>query len=403
MKDVKQILSSSIQIVFVGIVLTAAFVFAMFQGGQVSWTIFYILLPFVLYALLLFFYPLSDVKVSREIRTPNVQSGGKLIVSLSIRRSSFFPLLYTVVTDKWAEPGGMTLTDHRFKRLFLLGLRREMKWEYEIEQISRGEHVLEGVEVEVSDFFGWIRKNKWFPLRHTVLVLPKLRAVQYAPTDTQYDRGTLASPMNIVKDTTLATGVRNYQSGDRMTWIHWKSFARTQTLMTKEFEDRRSQELLVIMDSRETEVFEEVVEFTASMIKEATKSQSSLALMTTGEEMSYIPHIQSDAHIHKALVHLAKIQPTEAAISLVGNMVSANYRGESTVVITGNPDWTFLYAIAQNVKSNESLVCYVVIGRGKDPSKKVMNDVQIAKSKGIHVHLLERDQFTSFSRRLPPL
>src|SRR5690606_6762098 len=119
MKIVKQVLNSSMQVVFVVSVLIAAFVFAMFQGGQVSWTIFYIILPFGLYSLFLFFYPLSDVKVSREIRTPIVESGGKLIVSLSIRRNSFFPLLYTVVTDKWAEPERFTVAGNAWKRLFL--------------------------------------------------------------------------------------------------------------------------------------------------------------------------------------------------------------------------------------------------------------------------------------------
>ena len=394
MKMGKKMLSSTIQFVFVLIVLTAAFVFAMFQGGQVSWTIFYILLPFVLYALLLFFYPMSDIKVSREIRTPNVQSGGKLIVSLSISRSSFFPLLYTVVTDKWAGSGQIALTDNRLKRLFVFGLRKEIAWEYEIEHIPRGEHVLEGIEVEVSDFFGWIRKKKRFPIRHTVLVFPKMRTIQFAPADTQYDRGAIASPMNKVKDTTLVTGVRKYQSGDRMSWIHWKSFARTQTLMTKEFEDRRTQEMLIIMDSRETIVFEEIVDCTASLINEANKSKSSLALMTTGEEISYFPFIQTDAQLQKALVHLAKIQPIESSMKPVGNKGNVNYGGRSTLIVTGSPDWTFLHSIAQNVKSNESLVCYVVIGRGKDPSQRVMNDIQVAKRKGIHVHLLEIDQFS---------
>ena len=68
--------------------------------------------------------------------------------------------------------------------------------------------------------------------------------IHYVPIDTQYDLGSMISPYNVVKDTTMATGVRDYQSGDRVSWIHWKSFARTQTLMTKEFEDRRSQDLL---------------------------------------------------------------------------------------------------------------------------------------------------------------
>lgn len=400
MKIAKQVLSSSIQILFVVSVLVAAFVFAMFQGGQVSWTIFYILLPFVLYSLFLYFYPLSDVKVSREIQTSNVQSGGKLIVSLSISRNRFFPLLYTVVTEKWAEPKQFVVEGNQLKRLFLFGIRRKMKWEYEIEQIPRGEHVLEGIEFEVSDFFGWVRKKRWIPLKHTVLVFPKTTAIDYVPIDTQYDHGSMASPLNIVKDTTMATGVRNYQSGDRVTWIHWKSFARTQTLMTKEFEDRRSQELLVVMDGRETNVFEEVVEFTASLIKEATEHQAGLGLMTVGAETTYHPFIQSESQLHHALVHLAKIQPVKGGISTMGNMGSTAQHGGSTIVITGNPDWAFLESIAKYVNNVGSLVCYVVISKGKKPSAKLENDIRMAKSKGIAVHLLEQRQFSEVFKKV---
>ena len=131
--------------------------------------------------------------------------------------------------------------------------------------------------------------------------------IHYVPFDTQYDRGTMASPLNIVKDTTMATGVRDYQSGDRVTWIHWKSFARTQTLMTKEFEDRRSQELFLIMDGRASEVFEEQVELTASILKEASSHQAGLALMTTGPKPSLFPFIQSEEHLHRRLFTWRKL------------------------------------------------------------------------------------------------
>ena len=53
--------SCSGRFIFVLFVLASAFVFAMFQGGKVSWTIFYILLPFILYSIALFFYPLSGL------------------------------------------------------------------------------------------------------------------------------------------------------------------------------------------------------------------------------------------------------------------------------------------------------------------------------------------------------
>ena len=125
------------------------------------------------------------------------------------------------------------------------------------------------------DGFG---KRALIEAENTILVFPNMTDIHYVPFNTQYDRGTMASPLNIVKDTTMATGVRNYQSGDRVIWIHWKSFARTQTLMTKEFEDRRSQELFIIMDGREAKVFEELVELTASILKEASSHQAGLAL-----------------------------------------------------------------------------------------------------------------------------
>ena len=44
------------------ILLIATFVFAMFQGGFVSWFLFYTFLPFALYSFVLFFYPLTSIR-----------------------------------------------------------------------------------------------------------------------------------------------------------------------------------------------------------------------------------------------------------------------------------------------------------------------------------------------------
>ena len=179
-------------------------------------------------------------------------------------------------------------------------------------------------------------------------------------------KGTIASPLNIVKDTTMATGVRNYQAGDRVTWIHWKSFARTQTLMTKEFEDRRSQELFLIMDGRDSEIFEDLVELTASILKEALEHQADWHLMTTGAETSIFPFIQSEEHLHNALVHLAKIKPFGRADGSSAVMESPPQHGGGTVVITANPDWAFLQSILHSLK-NDGINCLL---RGCETRKK---------------------------------
>lgn len=395
MKIVRKVLDASSRFLFLLFVLVATFVFAMFQGGMVSWTIFYTILPFVIYSILLFIYPMSELTVERTIRTPHVQNGEKLLVSLTVKRKSRFPLLYTIVSEEWREREIAILAGGDSKRLFLFGFRKEIQWDYEIEKMPRGEHVLRGVNVEISDFFGWLRKIKFIEAKNTILVFPKMTDIHYIPFDTQYDRGTMASPLNIVKDTTMATGVRNYQSGDRVTWIHWKSFARTQTLMTKEFEDRRSQELFLILDGRVTAVFEELVELTASIMKEASSHQSGLTLMTTGPEPSLFPFIQSEEQLHQALVHLAKIKPT--IVTRANSTVDAAtgfQHGGSNVLITGNPNWSFMQSVLISTKSAGSLVCFVVAKQDDPLLEKIEEDIRTARSKGIKIHLVRREQFT---------
>ena len=88
MKTVRKMIDTSSRLLFVLFVLVSAFVFAMFQGGMVSWTIFYIILPFIIYSLSLFFYPMSKMTAERTIRTPHVQNGEKLIVSFTIETKS---------------------------------------------------------------------------------------------------------------------------------------------------------------------------------------------------------------------------------------------------------------------------------------------------------------------------
>ena len=57
--------------------LVVAFVYAMFQGGFVSWFLFYLIVPISLYSLLLYMNSLNDIVVERIIETGKVQSGGR--------------------------------------------------------------------------------------------------------------------------------------------------------------------------------------------------------------------------------------------------------------------------------------------------------------------------------------
>jgi uncharacterized protein (DUF58 family) len=394
MKGLRKLMSIWGRLVFVLLILVSAFVYAMFQGGYVSWAIFYAIFPFIIYSLSLFLYPLRTITAERIIRTPSVENGGKLVVSLTVKRDFPFPLLYTVISEKWRDEEILLVTKGTMKKLFVFGFEKKEEWQYEIDRMPRGEHVLEGVEIEVSDFFGWIRKKHLIPLKNTVLVYPKMTNIHYVPIDTQYDLGSMISPYNVVKDTTMATGVRDYQSGDRVSWIHWKSFARTQTLMTKEFEDRRSQDLLVIFDGRPSETFEEAVELAASILKEATNDQAGIGFLSTGKESATFPFIQSEEHFRKVLIHLAKIKPSDESAAIIStDFRNAFSQSGSVILITAHPDWAFLESVISNVTNARSITCFTVIKKDAPINNLLAEDIRLAKSKGISVHTLTKEQF----------
>ena len=85
------------------------FSYAMFQGGFVSWFLFYSFLPFSLYALSLALYPLADFTVERKLQKWNYHANEALSMKVTIRRNYFFSALFYLVEDclpeVWNEYG----------------------------------------------------------------------------------------------------------------------------------------------------------------------------------------------------------------------------------------------------------------------------------------------------------
>lgn len=393
MKKSSKFLSLTTRLVFIVTLFISSYVFAMFQGGTVSWTIFYMVTPFLLYSITLFLYPLSSLKATRSIRSKTIEKGGKLHVTLNISRAFPFPLLYTVVSERWNDLRIMEQVPQT-KRFLIFGFKKEVEWSYEVDKLPRGQYTIEGVDIEIADFFGWIQKKSFIQLKDTILVYPNTTPMHYVPIDAQYDRGSLLSPYSLIKDTTMATGVRDYQAGDRVTWIHWKSFARTQNLMTKEFEDRQSEDLVVLLDGRTSETFEEQVELTASLLEEASSQQASIAFVSTGEEITVFPFIHSAEQLNEVFVHLAKIKPVPTNdMKLIARSTFSTLAG-SVIVVTGKPDAAFIKTVSHVTTSMKSVICFVVVDKVHAVSVELQQQVAYAKSKGIAVHLLSRAQFS---------
>ncbi|TWT25067.1 DUF58 domain-containing protein [Planomicrobium sp. CPCC 101110] len=396
MSQAKHFLDLWGRLVFVLVILILTFSFAMFQGGFVSWFIFYMALPFALYSLLLTFYPLQDIQVTRKIHTAQIRKGGNFSATIDIRRSFPFPLLYTVLSEKTQSTALKKRIEVERKDMLVPGFRKSYSWTYEIENMPRGEHVLEGIQIEIGDFFGWVKKSKLLPLRQVVLVYPNAVEIAYRPMESRYDQGAMAAPFTLVKDTTTAAGIRDYSPGDRVSWIHWKSFARTQTMRTKEFEDRQSQDLFLLDDRLPSDRFETQVELVASILQSIVRSHSNVAYLSIGKTHDYFPVIQTEEHLQRAMYHLTKVQADlEKPVEEVAAQDLLQVKASSLLYVTSRLTMDMVSSIQRNVKHLNTCMCLVVADKGEKISAEDEVTHQFARSKGFIVKRIGPENFSS--------
>lgn len=382
-----------IQTIFVLIIIGGAYSFAMFQGGMPSWTIFYFILPFSLYALSIVLYPLKSFTVTRTIQQPLLGIGESTKVTIRVKRTNRFPLLYLTVKEQ--ECGGFaSVIQGGTSQLFIVGFRKEVVLQYELKGKQRGEHHFPPVQIGITDFFGWIKKQGTIDVEgeSVLLIFPETKSVHYVPIGSYHDRGTTRSPFSLIKETTVATSVRDYQPGDRMSWIHWKSFARTQNLMTKEFENKRGEHVTLLLDARTSLAFEEQIQFTASILKEAATRKADLTFLTTDAENSAIGTISGEGQLRKALTQLARLQPIEETMAKPPNYTVALQGAGAIVIISGNPDPVFLRPVLSASRA-QPVFCFIVRNGAVPMPDFVEQNVKAARALGVTVQMLTDEQF----------
>ncbi|MDV6378358.1 DUF58 domain-containing protein [Sporosarcina sp. GW1-11] len=361
-----------------------AYVFAKFQGGFVSWFIFYMIFPFITYSMLFYLYPLRDFTVKRQIESSQLTSGGRVTVRLVVKRKWPFPLLYTVITDcrRFASK------ERTVQQMVLLGFRREYSFTYTLTNVQRGEYILPSIEIEVVDFFNWIQKRKVFAVEDTFLVYPKLTELVYESSSFGMNEGQKMSAYMLARDATLPSSVREYATGDRLSWIHWKSFARTNKLMTKEFDDQQSEQYMVLLDCSPARTFETVVEFAASLLVTARQHQASLTLLLSGQRRL---DIRSTDQMNQALVHLAKIQPIET--SVLSLPMKYTDKEDLLLVITGNLRMEFIEQVLESYRRPSAIICFVAVDEDTLTEKLELTVMQVRKL-GISVRLISQSNIS---------
>lgn len=328
----KSFLTMVLKYVVILFIFTTLFSYAMFQGGFVSWFLFYSFLPILLYMFLILIYPISNIKVKRSLEQKILQAGDSITVHVELTRKFPFPLYYSIFEEY--IPQSLCWRDIRKDKYRYLGqsdqlkdmkvvkqvsfpwFKRQIKYAYTIADLPRGEHELSVVRIKTGDFFGFIKKEALLQKSDSFTVLPNKRAIQFKQRANSYDEGASPSHALNVKDTNVVTSIREYMPGDRFSWIDWKASARKNTMMTKEFEQQKSFDMILILDAAKSNdnnrlAFEAAVELSASLIDAFRLKSGQLAFLSLGKDRVFFPFHQDQYQKEKLKHHLATIAQHE--------------------------------------------------------------------------------------------
>ena len=356
MKKWRALFEKSKHFLLVSFLMLLTFCYAMFQGGFVSWFVFFTVSPFLLYAFIFQLVRESIFRVERKIEPSRVESGQSVNITINVERKTRFPFAYMLMEEL---VGSATLVQSKIQTkdaIKFVGFKKTFTWRYTLENLPRGEHRYLGANIIFYDFFGWAKKRIVVEKEQTVLVYPKVHEMKYATLQAKLDVGSMMSPYSIVKDTSMAVGLREYVPGDRFSWIHWKSFAKTQSLQSKEFEDRQSQELLLMLDEGASSLFEEKIELVASMLKAIVQGRGDISFVSTGVNTKVFSAIQGEKQLDRVMQHLASVKPVEQANFQLRDP-QVFQRVATLLYVTSDISDDLLHTLGNSVKS---CICFVV-------------------------------------------
>lgn len=369
-----------------------SFVFAMFQGGFVSWFLFYSFLPFAIYSSILFCYPIHEFNVERILSKGEFRTGDHVKVEISISRKSSFPLFFLLVEDKL--PVKLERGMPGMKKIMVFPwFKRNFTLSYSLVNLPRGEHSFQGIRLKTGDFLGLFDKEAVFDVPGRLLVYPAYSELSYRQLDHLFDQGHAGMANRLQRENSIVSGVRDYQPGDQFSWINWKATARRNDIMTKEFEEMKSHDIFLILDESPTEEFEAMVTYAASLTHSISKKGIQLGFYRTGTSGEALPIRGGDLQKQKIFYSLAKAEadapvPIERIIEKAGGgTIPPN---AALVIITGTLTMRTVELVGRS-KTNQSITIFSL--KSESLSREEIAARQFAKAKGIHVKYIDKGFF----------
>jgi uncharacterized protein (DUF58 family) len=298
--------------------------------------------------------------VARQGAARDIVEGDDARIELIVDVTSAVPPPSLVADDRLGRLG------RRRVELERVG-RRRFAARYDLKSVARGRDAFDAVRLTVEDPFGLARAELVQGEQQTLLVYPRLVALDrlFSEGGAHAQEGRrllLRRPSGFELHS-----VREYEQGESLRNVHWRSTARRGQLMVKELEDAPRDEVVVLLDGI-GDGFDVAVRAAGSILQTHVRRGRRCALVVNSPSRE-VQSIASEHDWRRTLEVLAAAEPdarTPAHALLQGGGAVA--RSLELVVVTSRVDAPLVDRIVQRVLSRRGVsVVYVQASNVREP------------------------------------
>jgi uncharacterized protein (DUF58 family) len=230
----------SVPLVIILIAICVIFAFA--TGFWLLFRLAYVLLAAVPLCYLWARFNVSGLEVTVERLVDRAQVGQYADERITVTNRSHFPKIWLEIEDP------STLPEYHPGRIVSLAGRSRRTWRARTLLTRRGVYPIGPVTITSGDPFGLFRMSRSYGLPASIIVYPGFIDLPHftVPPANLPGEGRFRKRTHYV--TPNAAGVREYEYGDSLSRIDWKSTARMSKLMVKMFELDPASDIWVVTD-----------------------------------------------------------------------------------------------------------------------------------------------------------
>lgn len=226
------------------LIIVVSLLAGMITGRGFFFTVAYAFIGLMLFSFLWALTGVHWLTIDRQTHARRAQGGHYLDEIFTLTNTSFLPKLWLEIYDTSDLPG------HNASRVVSnIKPHGQTSWTTHTLCIRRGIYQLGPLRVVTGDPFGLFQAERPIPETKPLIVYPPTVDIAEFQLPVGILPGGDAVRRRTHQVTTNAAGVRDYAPGDSFGRIHWRSTARKNRLMVKEFELDPLADVWIMMDA----------------------------------------------------------------------------------------------------------------------------------------------------------